>query len=334
MQSTERATGRSTAVAVFDERDDAQDAINDLKDAGFRADDISLVAQDRGEAGALAEDTGTKAGEGAATGALAGGVLGGLGGFLVGVGALAIPVVGPVIAAGAFATALAGAAVGAGVGAIAGALIGMGIPEEEANWYEERVRGGGWLVSVNAAGRYDEARSILRANGGHDYESGATTRAHRSWEEAAPAFRSDYERRYGTGSRWEDTEPAHRFGYEAYGRSREQGAQGGWRSAEPELRRDWESRGQGSWEEHRSHIRHGYDYGRGRSRFRDSDDDDTAETVGGAAVGGTAGAVAGGLVAGPPGAVGGAVIGGTAGAMAGDAAGDADEDDERRRRRT
>ena len=35
---------RDTAVAVFDERDDAEDAISALRDAGFRADDIGLVA--------------------------------------------------------------------------------------------------------------------------------------------------------------------------------------------------------------------------------------------------------------------------------------------------
>jgi len=323
---------RDTVVAVFDERDDAQDAINALKDAGFRGDDISLVAQNRDEAAAVAGETGTKAGEGAATGAVVGGVLGGLGGFLTGIGALAIPVVGPVIAAGAFATALAGAAAGAGVGAIAGALIGMGIPEEEANWYDERVRAGGWLVSVNAPGRYEDVRSILREYGGQDYEAGTSTTGHRSWDEASPDFRSRYETQYGAG-RHETLEPAHRFGYEAYSRSREQGTRGDWRTAEPELRRDWEARGEGSWDEHRSHIRHGYDYGRGRSRFRNYDDDDTAETTGGALAGGAAGAVGGGLVGGPLGAAGGAALGGAAGAAAGNAAGDADDDDREARRR-
>ena len=318
---------RDTVVAVFDERDDAQDAINELKGAGFRGDDIGLVAQDRDEARAMAGETGTKAGEGAATGAVLGGLLGGLGGFLAGVGALAIPVIGPVIAAGAFASALAGAAAGAGVGAIAGALIGMGIPEEEANWYEERVRGGGWLVSVRAPGRYDEVRSLLREYGGHDYESGTSMTGQRSWDEASPDFRSQYETRYGTG-RHEMSEPAHRFGYEAYGRSAGQGARGDWRTVEPELRRDWESRGTGSWDEHRSHIRNGYDYGRGRRRFRDYDDDDRGST-GGALLGGAAGALGGGMVGGPLGAAGGAVLGGTAGS----AAGDTDEDDRESRRR-
>jgi Heat induced stress protein YflT domain len=320
---------RDTVVAVFDDRDDAQDAIEALKDANIRGEDIGLVARNREETAAVADETGTKAGEGAATGAVAGGLLGGIGGFLVGIGALAIPVVGPVIAAGAFATALAGAAVGAGVGAIAGALIGMGIPEDEANWYEERVQAGGWLVSVRAPGRYDEVRAILRDEGGKDYEAGMSTAGYRSWNEASPDFRSRYETQYGAG-RWETMEPAHRFGYEAYGRSRTQGMQGDWRTSEPELRRDWESRGMGSWDEHRSHIRHGYDYGRGRGHFRDYDDDDSKEIAGGAVAGGVTGAVAGGLVGGPVGAAGGAAIGGAAGAAAGNAVGDADDTEENR----
>jgi hypothetical protein len=329
---------RDTVVAIFDERDDAHDAINDLKNAGFRGDDISLVARQSDEAGKMAEETGTRAGEGATTGALAGGILGGLGGFLAGVGALAIPVFGPVIAAGAFATALTGAAVGAGVGAIAGALIGMGIPKEEADWYEERVKGGAWLVSVRSGGRYEEARRILHDNGGKDYETGRSTTTYRSWDQASPEFRSDYERQYGSSSRWSDVEPAHRYGYEAYGRSQGTGQGSGtyrtWTETEPELRRDWESRNQGSWDEARSHVRHGYDYGRGRRRFHD--DDDTAGTAGGAVAGGAAGAVIGGAVAGPPGAVAGAAIGGVGGAAAGNKAEDAMEDDDvptRRERR-
>ena len=42
---------RDTVVAVFDDRDDAQDAINALRDAGFMADDISILARDRDTAG-------------------------------------------------------------------------------------------------------------------------------------------------------------------------------------------------------------------------------------------------------------------------------------------
>ena len=317
---------RDTVVAIFDERDDAEDAINALKDAGFAADDVSVVARDKDTAGGLAEDTGTEAGTGAATGAVAGGLLGGVAGWLVGIGALAIPGVGPIIAAGPLAAALGGAALGAAGGGLIGALTGAGVPEEEATWYDERVRGGGILLTVVSRGRYDEAMSIMREHGGRDYSAGTST-SYRSWDETSPTFRRTYQDQYGTGRRWEDVEPSHRFGYESYGTYRDRSDRPEWRTAEPELRRDWETRGTGSWDEHRSDVRRGWDYGRGRTRHRDYDDDDTAETVGGSAVGGSVGAVAGGLVAGPPGAVAGAAVGGTAGAMAGDAAGDADDDD-------
>jgi len=312
---------------VFDERDDAEDAISALKDAGFRGDEIGLVARDREQAQAMAESTGTKAGEGAVTGAIAGGVLGGLGGFLVGMGSLAIPVLGPVIAAGAFATALAGAAVGAGVGALAGALIGMGIPENEANWYEERVKGGAWLVSMNAPGRYDEVRRILHEYGGEDYERGTST-SYRSWNEAAPEFRTAYERQYGTASRAADYDPAHRFGYESYGRARQTGTRSTWTEAEPMLRDEWSrTYSDRPYDTNRNDVRRGWDYGRGRTRFRDYDDptrrsgtsgENTTATAGGAGVGAVAGGAAGAAVGGPIGMAAGAAIGGAAGAAAGD----------------
>jgi uncharacterized protein (TIGR02271 family) len=163
---------RTTVVGVFHDRDAARDAINGLKDAGFDANDISILSPDKQATSEIAEETGTHAGSGAATGAVAGGILGGLGGWLVGIGALAIPGVGPFIAAGAFATALGGAVVGAGVGAIAGALIGMGVPEEHAKYYEGEVKSGRTLVTVRAPQRYPEARELLRQYGAYDIESG------------------------------------------------------------------------------------------------------------------------------------------------------------------
>ncbi len=164
-------TQRSTVVGVFHSRDRARDAIESLKDAGFAPDTISILTPDQGDTQAMADETGTQAGASAATGAVAGGVLGGLGGFLLGIGALAIPGIGPFIAAGAFASALGGAAIGAGVGAIAGALAGMGVPSDEAEYYEAEVKGGRTLVAVGAQGRYQEARDILRGHGAYDVET-------------------------------------------------------------------------------------------------------------------------------------------------------------------
>jgi len=170
-------TDRSTVVGVFHDTAAARRAIEALKEAGFTGEHISVLAPDREDTRAVAEDTGTRAGEDAAKGAVAGGILGGLGGWLLGIGALAIPGVGPFIAAGAFATALGGAAIGAGVGAIAGALVGMGVPQEEAEYYEGEVKSGRTLVTVRADGRYDEAQRILRDYDAYDIESGAPTAA-------------------------------------------------------------------------------------------------------------------------------------------------------------
>jgi hypothetical protein len=161
---------------VFEDAAPAREAILALKNAGFSGHDIHVLMPDRGAARDVARETGTQSGEpkkveeGAATGAVAGGVLGSLAGWLVGVGAFAIPGVGPFIAAGAFATALTGAAVGAGAGAVAGALVGMGIPEDEAKYYEQEVRAGRALVVVHAGDRASEAEDILRHNGAYNVQ--------------------------------------------------------------------------------------------------------------------------------------------------------------------
>jgi hypothetical protein len=164
-------TRGSTVVGVFDDREEARDAIEALKDNRFAAESISILSPDTQAAQEIAVDTGTQAATGAASGAVAGGILGGVGGWLVGIGALAIPGIGPFIAAGAIATAIGGAAIGAGVGAIAGALVGMGVPEEHAEYYEGEARAGKTLVTVRAEARYDDAQRILRDNGAYDVES-------------------------------------------------------------------------------------------------------------------------------------------------------------------
>jgi hypothetical protein len=182
------ARAPEVVVGVFRARADAERALEALRDAGFAGDSVSILTQnpDGGPAGGLPGSTPTgghfsgragepadapAAGTAATTGAVAGGVLGGVAGWLLAAGALVIPGVGPFLAAGALGAALAGAAVGAGLGAIAGALGTLGIPEEEARWYEEEVRGGGTLVTVGAGGRFDEARRILRDHGAYDVDS-------------------------------------------------------------------------------------------------------------------------------------------------------------------
>lgn len=143
-----------TVVGLYDRFDDAQNVVQALRQAGFRSEDISLVASDqKGEYKRYFEGGEGKAediAEGAAAGAGVGAVLGGLGGLLVGLGALAIPGIGPVLAAGPIASALAGAGLGAVAGGIVGALTDLGIPEDQANRYAEGIRRGGTLVVVRS----------------------------------------------------------------------------------------------------------------------------------------------------------------------------------------
>lgn len=319
---------RDMAVAVFEDRDDAQDAIQALRDAGFMADNISFMARDRDTAGRLSDETGTEAAAGAVTGALAGGMLGGVAGWLLGIGALAIPGVGPIIAAGPIAAALGGAAIGAAGGGTIGALTGAGVPEHEARYYDDEFKRGGIVVTVQAAGRYTEAESILREYGGRDATSAtsATSKSYGTWQQTAPRFQSSYEQRYGASQPWSDVEPAHQFGYESYGQSRQSDTRANFETAEPSLRDAWSRSNRGDYEANRTDIRRGWDYGRGRTNFRDDDRNNLgaegqnkAATGGGAVAGAATGGVAGAVVGGPVGAAAGAAIGGVAGAMAGDA---------------
>ena len=162
------AENRRVVVGVFPTRADAEQALDALRDAGFAGEDVSLLAQNPDESVVPDRDRDTTASSGATAGAFAGGLTGAFAGWLIGGASPLIPGVGPFVAAGAIASALTGAALGAGIGAVGGALTGLGIPEEEARWYEQQVQGGSTLVTVDAAERAGEAEQILRRHGGHD----------------------------------------------------------------------------------------------------------------------------------------------------------------------
>lgn len=150
-------------VGVFHNEYEASEAIEELKSRGFLTEDISVIARDKREVEAINNETGTKAPEGLASGAATGGLLGGVTGLLAGIGALAIPGIGPIIAAGPIAATLAGAAVGAGTGGLVGGLIGLGIPEDEAESYDNYVDEGRILVMVDAdSERSNDVYSVFR----------------------------------------------------------------------------------------------------------------------------------------------------------------------------
>jgi uncharacterized protein (TIGR02271 family) len=165
-RKNETTSPKGTVVGLFHNQNDAERAIQRLKESGFSESQIGVALKDRKRQEELIEGTGTQAAEGAAAGALGGGVLGGVIGLLAGVGALAIPGVGPIIAGGTLASTLAGAGIGAAAGGLIGALAGMGVPEEDARHFDRGFQAGGTLVTVDAGNRAAEARECL-------YESGA-----------------------------------------------------------------------------------------------------------------------------------------------------------------
>ncbi|GAX38113.1 general stress protein [Nodularia sp. NIES-3585] len=148
---------RRRAVGTFSNRRDTEKALHELKNSGFVMDRVSVIAKDAEHKDNVAgtevtERIGNKADEGATAGAMTGGAVGGITGLLVGLGTLAIPGIGPIMLAGAtattLATTLAGAGIGAAAGGLIGALIGLGIPEERAKVYHQRVEQGHYLVMV------------------------------------------------------------------------------------------------------------------------------------------------------------------------------------------
>jgi hypothetical protein len=166
-----------SVICIATDEPQAVRIANQLKTAGFSANDISVLFPDKTGSRDFAHEQHTKAPEGAAAGAGTGAVLGGGLGWLVGIGALAIPGMGPFIAAGPIMAALAGTAVGATAGGITGALVGLGIPEYEAKQYEGKIRDGNILISVHAVDgdAEDRATEIFERAGAEDISTTGMT---------------------------------------------------------------------------------------------------------------------------------------------------------------
>lgn len=135
---------RQVAMCVFCAPEDARDAVAALKAAGFPPEVVRFLAPETDAASVQAVSKPEKAGAGAAAGALAAGLPGGLAGWLIGLSTVAIP----------------------------GALVGMGIPHDEARYYEQEVRGGRSLVAVRDGGRAAEADQVMHCHAGYDVQHG------------------------------------------------------------------------------------------------------------------------------------------------------------------
>lgn len=134
---------------VFNNREDADRAYNDLSEQGYTQDDVNIMMSDKTHDKYFKNhenddsELGNKVAENAGTGSLIGGGIGAVVGAVAAVGTtLLLPGLGLIIA-GPLAAGLAGAGAGAAAGGIVGALTGMGVPEDEADRYKSQINDGG-----------------------------------------------------------------------------------------------------------------------------------------------------------------------------------------------
>ena len=176
-------------TAVFDNRNDAERAVDWLRSNGVPSENISVMARHADETARVAErtgaervdnDPGSDLARGAGTGLAAGAGVG----ALFGLAAAMIPGVGPFITAGALAHALgaagggavAGAIVGGTSGAVAGALSKWGLDHADAEYYAGEIDRGGYFVAADLDGTTlsrAQVQDALRSFGGRF--SGTTT---------------------------------------------------------------------------------------------------------------------------------------------------------------
>jgi len=128
-------TERTTAVGVFTDRAQAEQAINDLHNLGFTDKQIGYVVRNAGNELGDPTPAGLRT-EIVVTDAVSVGVFGGI---LGAAASLLIPGFGPAIAGGILAATLGGAAIGAAAGGLIGALTNMGVPEEYVRVLPQRA---------------------------------------------------------------------------------------------------------------------------------------------------------------------------------------------------
>jgi uncharacterized membrane protein len=157
-----------TVVGLFESRQQAEEAVSELRAKNFSHEEISLVSKDdRSQSDSSEGRSDMETGDlgmdsDVSTGTAWGSALGGATGLALSAGALAIPGIGPIVAMGPLAATLGGAV----TGGLAGGLLDLGIPENEGRDIENEIRGGSTLAVVETdESRAEEAAEILRSKG-------------------------------------------------------------------------------------------------------------------------------------------------------------------------
>ncbi len=167
-----------TVVGLFDDYNQAKSAAVEVERAGVLHSDISVLANNETEVHGRRDTVETGHGMGhavtkdAGVGAEVGGVLG----LLAGLSLFVIPGLGFIAGAGWLAGMLTGAGIGAAVGGLVGVLTHVGVPHEEAVYYNEGIRRGGTLVAIRAEdSAANGVAQILSTHGAVNIEERAAT---------------------------------------------------------------------------------------------------------------------------------------------------------------
>lgn len=151
---------KRTVSAVYESNVEANQAIQNLIDAGIPHNRVSTLMSKETRMRYYPETS--SSGEAAGWGAGIGAVIGGL----IAVASLGVP--GGIFVAGPFAALVGGAAAGALGGGLVGALVGLGVPEDRAKTYEERIQRGGIVVAAEVPTQREAELAedaLLRAGG-------------------------------------------------------------------------------------------------------------------------------------------------------------------------
>jgi len=208
----------NTVAGIFQTREDANRAVEDLRRLGLSDENLSLLSPGTSapEAEADVETSDTEQpGMGNALGGLVGGAMGAAGGMTLGAAAasLLVPGVGPIMAAGIVGAALFGAGGAAAGMAAGGALednIAHGLPHDELFVYEDALRQGRTVVIAGVEDD-DQAKAAREALGAAGAESVDAARES-WWIGLRDAEDEDYT---GQGRDFKTDEPIYRRGFEA-----------------------------------------------------------------------------------------------------------------------
>lgn len=168
-----------SAYGIYPSQGAVNEAIQEMKTAGFRETDISVLFPENLGSKDFAHEKHSKAPEGAVAGGGSGAVIGAAAGWLVGVGSLVVPGLESFAATGPVMGMLSGMGAGVLAGGLTGAIAGATIPEYEAKRFAGRVRKGGILLSVHCDDSQwaKTARRLLKKTGARNISTGTESRA-------------------------------------------------------------------------------------------------------------------------------------------------------------